>query len=154
MTVPLANAQGKLNPLKSADPKEVIERYLNGETTAQIAESYGVTHQALSYHLIKHSEEHWKAVQLIKAHIRKEEADKELDCEKELRDPLALAYARERLKSAQWDLERVCRRIYGNDQGVTPVSPIQINIGISRDAAPQLTQSSITIEQVDRGNTE
>ena len=42
--------------------------------------------------------------------------------------------ARERLKSAQWDLERVCRRIYGQD---APAAGGRVSINISLDAAQQ-----------------
>lgn len=57
--------------------------------------------------------------------------------DKEDRDrlQLSLAHARERLRAAQWDLERVCKRIYGQDQLPSSVVPIQINIGIARNAA-------------------
>jgi hypothetical protein len=45
---------------------------------------------------------------------------------------LSLSRARERLKAAQWDLERVCRRIYGQDAPPQGVNAVQININLKR----------------------
>ena len=49
--------------------------------------------------------------------------------------PLDLTRAREQLRSAQWDLERVCRRIYGQDQPPAGMNAVQININLRGDAA-------------------
>lgn len=113
MTTALANAQGLLNPLSTVSPDEVLERYLRGETTPQIAESFGVTRQAISFWLIKTNEEVWKSVQLVKAIELKDRAEELL---RSADNALDLARGRELLKASQWDLERVCRRIYGQDQ--------------------------------------
>ena len=142
----LAVILGK-SPLANVDPKSVLERYLAEETSAQIASSLGVTVSALSLFLIKHAEDDWKSSQLIKALKRKEEADTELDTAS---NALDIARARERLKSAQWDLERVCRRIYGQDQPASGHAAVQINIGIRRDDATNAVQhgdiSSVEID--------
>ena len=132
----LAVILGK-SPLANVDPKSVLERYLAEETSAQIASSLGVTVSALSLFLIKHAEDDWKSSQLIKALKRKEEADTELDTAS---NALDIARARERLKSAQWDLERVWRRIYGQDQPAPGHAAVQINIGIRRDDATNAVQ--------------
>jgi hypothetical protein len=128
MTTALANLQGRLAPLKDVDPKDILERYLGEETSTQIAKTYGVTRAALSYFMLKHAEEQWKDAQVTKAMLRKEQAEDLLETAD---NPLDLARARELLKAAQWDLERVCRRIYGQD--VTPDQlgrvSITLNIG-------------------------
>ena len=46
-----------------------------------------------------------------------------------------LARARESLRSAQWDLERVCRRIYGQDAPPNAAQAVQININLRAHAA-------------------
>lgn len=120
--------------LAGSDPKTILQRYLSDESTKEIAASYGVTRQALGQFLLKHAEDDWKAAQVVRALARKESAEDDLET---AADGLSLARARERLRAAQWDLERVCRRIYGQDQPPGNVLPIQINIGISRAAEPQ-----------------
>ena len=130
MTTALANLKGQLNPLKDVDPKDVLERYLAEETSVEIAKSYGVTKAALSYFMLKHAEEEWKNAQVTKALIRKEKAEELMESAD---NPLDLARARELLKAAQWDLERVCRRIYGQD-APAQLSSIVINVGAIRSA--------------------
>ena len=132
-----------LPALRDADPKTILQRYLSDESTKDIAASYGVTRQALGQYLLKTAEEEWKEAQVARAISRKEAAEDEFDqigskianADREERERLGLtlSLAREKLKSAQWDLERVCRRIYGQD--VTPEQlgrvSITLNIGAS-----------------------
>ena len=142
MSNALANKQGQLAPLSKLDPREILERYLAGETGPQIAQSLGVTKQALSFWLISKGEEDWRAAQLVKAIDRKERADELIETAD---NALDLTRAREMLRSAQWDLERVCRRIYGQDvPGVS--SAVQININLRREKASH--QDAITVEPV------
>lgn len=129
MSTALANKQGQLAPLKDIDPDAILERYLAEETSTQIAASLGVTKAALSYHMLKHAEDQWKSAQLVKALMRKEAAEARLETAD---NPLDLARGRELLKAAQWDLERVCRRIYGQD-AQSSVAAVQINISLRRD---------------------
>lgn len=137
MSTALANTQGQLAPLRHVDPKVVLDRYLGGETGPQIAQSLGVTKQALSHWLCNVAEQEWKSAQFVKAYNRKEQAD---DLIETADNPLDLARAREMLRSAQWDLERVCRRIYGQD--APPASAaVAININLR-------TQSGHTNSQV------
>jgi hypothetical protein len=141
MTNALASKQGALNPLKAANPNEVLQRVINEESTKDIAASFGVTRSALNYWLIEHCDKEWKAAQYIRAAKRKEDAEDEMDTAS---DAFTLARAREKLRAAQWDLERVCRRIYGQDAPPS-VAAVQINIGIrkDRDAAHQ---EPVTVE--------
>lgn len=125
----------QVGKLANVKPEDVLERYLSEELTEDIAKSLGVTFAGLSHWLITHAEQQWKSSQLILAIKRKHDADKLMAS---ATNALELARAREQLKSAQWDLERVCRRIYGQDQPQNLTVPIQINIGISRDETLQL----------------
>ena len=117
--------------LVSVDPNHILQRYLNGETGPQIAESYGVTRQALSLHMLKHAEEQWRDVQVAAALARKERAEELMESAP---DMLELSRARELSRSAQWELERTCRRIYGQDT-VPAAALVQININLRRNAA-------------------
>ena len=158
MSNALASRQGALNPLKVVDPKSVLQRVLNEESTKDIAKSFGVTRSALNQWLLETAETEWKAAQVARAYKRKEEAEDEFDsisarianADKEERDrlTLTLSLAREKLKAAQWDLERVCKRIYGQD--VTPDHLGRINIVINTGSAPL----DVVGEQVIDGQTE
>jgi hypothetical protein len=131
-----ATTSRQLAPLSKVDPKDILERYLAGETGPQIAQSLGVTKQALSFFLISKAEEDWRAAQLVKAIDRKDRADELIETAD---NALDLTRAREMLRSAQWDLERVCRRIYGQDvPGVS--SAVQININLRRESATNAVQ--------------
>lgn len=127
MSTALANIKGKLNPLKKANPKEVLVRVLNEESTKEIAASFGVTRSALNQWLLETAETEWRAVQVARAYKRKEEAEDEMDT---ATDSLSLARARERLKAAQWDLERVCRRIYGQDVPADLAGRVSITLNL------------------------
>jgi len=127
MSTALASIKGALNPLKTADVGDVLTRVLNEESTKDIAASYGVTRSALNQWLLANAEGDWRTVQIIRAHKRKDEAEEEIDA---ATDALSLARAREKLKAAQWDLERICRRIYGQDVGAGDVARIQINLNL------------------------
>ena len=96
--------------LTNVKPIDIITRYLNGESSEQIAHSLTVTRQGLAYFLRKNAEEDWREAQIIQAVERKELAEELLaSCN----DPLSLARAREQLRAAQWDLERLFSRLYG-----------------------------------------
>jgi predicted DNA-binding protein YlxM (UPF0122 family) len=137
------------HPVILTDPKDIILRYLSDESTKDIAASYGVTRQALGQYLVKHAEQEWKDAQVARAIVRKENADDELarireaiklsDQEERHRLKLSLACAEAELKSAQWDLERVCRRIYGQDVAQV-TQAVQININLRRESATDAVQ--------------
>lgn len=112
-----------LPALRSADPREILTRYLSDESTKDIAATYGVTRQALGQYLLKVAEEDWKEAQVARALARKERAEDALESAS---DALSLARARELLKAAQWDLERVCRRIYGEDKAQVEVRVVPV----------------------------
>lgn len=150
MTNALANKQGQLAPLKDVDPEAVLDRYLAGETGPEIALSLGVTKQALSHWLISTADQQWRSAQLVKALSRKDEAETLMD---RADTPLDLARAREQLRGAQWDLERVCRRIYGQDAPPASVVPVQININMGA-SQPQVIDITAPAIPLDRGQSE
>jgi predicted transcriptional regulator len=129
-----------LPALRDQDPKTILARYLSDESTKDIAKCYGVTRQALGQYLLKHAESEWKEAQVARAIARKEQAEDDMEsiglriegADKDERDrlTLTLSLARERLKAAQWDLERVCRRIYGQDVSPDQLGRINITLNI------------------------
>lgn len=146
MTNALANQQGQLAPLSKLNPKDILELYLAGQTSPEIAKGLGVTPQALSYWLLSKAEDDWRAAQLVKAITRKDKADELLE---RADNPLDLTRAREMLRSAQWDLERVCRRIYGQDQPTGVGNAVQININLRRGAGKPAQDDTQVIDVKD-----
>jgi transposase len=153
----LANKQGALNPLKAVDPKDVLNRVLNEESTKDIAKDLGVTRSALNQWLLATAETEWKTAQVIRAARRKEEAEDQFDtiqakieaADKEERDrlTLSLSLAREKLKAAQWDLERVCRRIYGQDQPPDNAGRLSITLNISGGSATNAVHNGTIVDE-------
>jgi hypothetical protein len=135
--------------LRDTDPKLILQRYLSDETTKEIAASYGVTRQALGQYLLKVAESEWKEAQVARALARKESAEDDLEDAEKTPDMLSLSRARERLKAAQWDLERVCRRIYGQDAPPQGVNAVQININLNRKPLDVVVEhnSELVIDQ-------
>jgi hypothetical protein len=138
-----------LPALRDTDPKLILQRYLSDETTKEIAASYGVTRQALGQYLLKVAESEWKEAQVARALARKESAEDDLEDAEKTPDMLSLSRARERLKAAQWDLERVCRRIYGQDAPPQGVNAVQININLNRKPLDVVVEhnSELVIDQ-------
>jgi predicted transcriptional regulator len=142
-----------LPALRDQDPKTILARYLSDESTKDIAKCYGVTRQALGQYLLKHAESEWKEAQVARAIARKEQAEDDMEsiglriegADKDERDrlTLTLSLARERLKAAQWDLERVCRRIYGQDVSPDQLGRISITLNIGGAGATNAVQHDV-----------
>jgi hypothetical protein len=96
-------------------PSTVLDRYLSDENTAVIADSYGVSRSRLHQWLLEHAEEHWAKAQIARAITAWEESKDRLES---ATDALELARAREQLRSAQWALERLFSRLFGQKQEV------------------------------------
>jgi len=139
----------QLAPLANVDPKDILESYLNEKTSTQIAADYGVTRAAISHFMLKHAEQEWKDAQVAKAVVAKDNAEKLLETAS---NALDLARAREQLRSAQWDLERVCRRIYGQDTPAS-VAAVQVNINLRRESATNAAQHEVIEADVSKSST-
>lgn len=135
--------------LRGADPKVILASYLDGLDSSQIAKQLGITRQALSQWLLRNAEADWKAAQHIMAEERKHVANDSLAkamqdleaCTDPDNTPIYLARVRAceaALKSAQWDLERVCRRIYGADQPPDMTGKVSISINLGVVGEPQI----------------
>lgn len=97
-------------------PATVIDRYLEDERTADIAESYGVKRSRLNQWLLTNCNDEWKAAQIARAVTAHEDAKDSLQA---ACDPLSLGRAREQLRAAQWELERLYARMFGQQSHVT-----------------------------------
>lgn len=127
----LANLIGGKNPLANADPQKVLRRYLSDESTLDIAKSHGVTRSALNKWLRSVAEEEWLEAQCARAIARKEKAEDALEA---ATNPTEIARAEKVLKGAQWELEKVNRRIYGQET-------MNINLNINADLGDRLRRA-------------
>jgi hypothetical protein len=123
------------NPPEWFEPGRILTEYLEGKRTAEIAESLGVTRERLSYYLLALAEEDWRAAQLQRAIRRMEDAEQEID---EAQDMIQLNKANAKLRSAQWTLERLCRRIYGESPPPSQAQALQVVINLRRDSGRTL----------------
>jgi len=124
----------RLSELLPAQRAEVLagalERYREGESLYEIAPSIGVSKTSLYRHLLNGElAEEWKEAKISHALAELEEAELGL---KTAPDMLGITRARERARAAQWHLERLLRRMYGNDvpQDLAGRVNISINVGV------------------------
>lgn len=128
-------------PMKALPPerrqeiaRQVLDRYLLGEQVADIAIEYETSDVTIYALLLREHETEWKETQTARALAKKERLNKEVEEAKAAMRaaPDALSLARERdrakaceilLRSAQWELERLLRRLYGQDTNIN----IQVN---------------------------
>lgn len=106
---------------------EVLVRYINGEQVAEMAPEYGVSDVTIYALLLREHEEAWKEVQRARALARLEKAQSRMETAP---DALSLARAREQVKSAQWELERLLRRLYGQDHVSNESGRVSITLNV------------------------
>lgn len=113
--------------------KAILAQVIEGKTTEEIAKRLGIKRDKLHYFLTTRAPDDWKEAVLIRALRRQDEAENEIDTAD---DMLKLRKAETKLKSAQWNLERVCRRIYGDvkEQPDQPAVMIAISLRRNDDA--------------------
>ena len=110
---------------------QVLERYIQGEQVAQMAGEYNTSDVTIYALLLRERQEDWVSIQTARALARLERNQNQLEGAS---DALSLARARESVRSAQWELERLLRRLYGEDkaQVAVQISPIlNISVGVT-----------------------
>jgi hypothetical protein len=141
----------------------ILARYMMGEQVAEMAPDYQTSDVTLYALLLRDHEDEWKEAQRARALARSEGVNSELArLRKEAQtasDALSLARIREQIriaeanqKSAQWELERVYRRIYGQDQAAGGGAAVQININLRRENATVERVVGATTEQITGGD--
>jgi hypothetical protein len=123
---------------------EVMGRYLMGEQVADMAIEYETSDVTIYALLLREHEGEWKEVQTARALARLERFKNEVveakDAMRVAPDALSLARERDRAKaceilmrSAQWELERLLSRLYGQETN--------INISLSGDLGDRLRRA-------------
>ena len=126
---------GAAIPNTPATAKALITAYLDGETMQELAELHGVTRPRLYQILLGQAPEEWREAQVAHAVERLEQYKKELQS---ATDALMLARAREGARIAQWELERLLKRLYGPSQEVTGKDGGPLTIEIVTFASTQV----------------
>lgn len=95
---------------------EVLTAYAMGKQVRELAPAYGVSDVTLYALLLREQPEQWKAVQTARALARLEHYQHEMQTAD---DQISLARARELVRAAQFELERLLAKFYGPKQEVT-----------------------------------
>src|SRR5690242_11317908 len=95
-----------------------------------MAPEFGISDVTAYALLLRDHQEEWKEAQRARALARLDRAQNNL---KTAPDALSLARAREEVRAAQWELERLLRRLYGQDQPAGLGNAVQININLRRE---------------------
>lgn len=102
-----------------------ITRYLNGDDATAIADHYSITRQRLYQVMSETDPEGWRQAQAARALA---EFDRTYEAMRDASDPLSLARAREMHKSAQWVMERLLRKLYGDTKQDDKSFSITVNV--------------------------
>jgi transposase-like protein len=134
---------------------EALQAYQDGQEIADIAPSYGVSDVTLYALLLRDHEPAWKVAQESRAVVKRDSALNDLSTlrtklweAEQAHDALSLAQIREQVrlaeiqaKRAEWELERVMRRIYGQDVVSDQAGRVSITLNIS---APQQQEKIVS----------
>lgn len=128
----------------------VLARVVNDEKLVDIAKDLGLSRSALNMALLEYAEDDWKKAQVARAQTRLDRArdyrermaalfNKNATAE-EIENGIActtetLTLARDEEKSAQWELERLCNRIYGQDKAPGEGGKVSITLNIGGEPA-------------------
>jgi transposase-like protein len=108
----------------------ILAHYENGASIYDLAAKLGVNNATLYRSLRRYRLEDWKEVASARYEAMIEDAEKELE---KAQDNNAVTRARERLAAARWKLERIDRKVYGQDQPAGVGSAVLINISLRRN---------------------
>ena len=129
---------------------ELLTGYAEGKEIADLAPEYGVSDVTAYALLIRDHEDEWKKAQEGRAVARRDRATNDLQTlrtelwkAEQAHDALSLARIREQVrlaeiqaKRAEWELERVFKRIYGQDATPDQLGRVSITLNIGEGAGP------------------
>jgi hypothetical protein len=113
--------------------RDVMQRWLDDGKLEDIAKDHNLSKGALCMALLEYAEDEWKQAQIARAIARVERAKAyREEMFKGEREPTkaALNLARDDEKSAQWELEKLNRRLFGQDQQAETGGRVSITLNI------------------------
>lgn len=138
----MANGSANRGALATVDKAAILDRIAAGEYVPAIAESIGVSKQALAQSLARFDKDAYLAARETAAEIRLDEATMEID---RARDAVDLARAREKFRAVAWRAERE----HPNRWGSRPTTAVQINGDGMSVAVVSYASHSATHQQAD-----
>lgn len=112
------------------DARAIFAKFEQGKTSDTIATELGVKRHELVKHLKAHPED-FREMRAALQYIRMEDAHDAMDAAAEAGDYTKVKAFESVLRSAQWELERVYKTVYG-EQKQDNAQPVQININLKR----------------------
>ena len=144
---PISKFRAKLSNLPAVERTAILDRVLDGyRDGAQVEDmqaELGVSDTAIYSALLAERIDDWSDAQKARALARLERAMRQLEVAP---DALGLARARERVRAAQWELERLLKRLYGTEQAQN-TGQVAISIHITRTEPTQVVD--IKADRVD-----
>lgn len=137
----VAQYRGKLPATKEERTQaalDIIARYEEGESVYAIAEELGLTNAALYKLMLHYAADEWKEAASAKALANLEDAELRMETAP---DALEVTRAREQIKSAQWKLERLLARYFGQQQQAQQAQVV-INIAPIRGQVIDMTDGN------------
>ena len=132
---PLPKHYNPIRALPESDRSKLLDtvlaQYECGASIYDLAEQLSVNNTSIYRQLIKYRPDDWIEISAARAHAKVEQAAKALES---AADTVAVARAREQLAHQRWMLERLNRRIYGQDAPQSANAALQININLARDS--------------------
>lgn len=122
---------------RSEIAETLLAGYNDGKQIADMAPEFGISDVTAYALLLRDHQDEWKEAQRARALARLDRAQNNL---KTAPDALSLARAREEVRAAQWELERLLRRLYGQDAPQN-TQAVQININLRRDRGENETNA-------------
>lgn len=108
-------------------PEVILDRLRAGESVPELAKSIGVNHSHVYEWLLRHCPDEWTAISAAKSLHRIQKAEEDMDAAD---DQVKVAKARESHRMGAWTLERVARRLYGDNK--TEGGGVTINVTLDR----------------------
>ena len=107
--------------------RTILSHYESGRSMYEMAGTLGVSPPTLYRLVTAYDEKEWREVTIARYQAMVDECEEEL---KTAPDTTATTRARERLASARWHLERLNRRIYGQQESGTGGAGVSISINL------------------------
>src|SRR3990167_10559981 len=124
-----ANARAGLTAMNAGKPlaalngdvESIIAMFESGDTALQIAGKLGITHVALYKWLLRNCPEEWQAISAAKQLVKLDECEAVWDSKYSgdaRADGVTVSRTREKMKQAQWHLERANRKLFGDTKQI------------------------------------
>ena len=135
--------------LANIEASSILSRYAKGDMISDIARDLGVHETSVYRDLIRDCPDEWIHHQAARSLAAYEQAMEDLDKLEHKLGPVACSLALGRVKSRQWELERLLKRLYGPQMALTGADGGPIQVQIVRFAG-KLIEGEVVDKSVDK----